>query len=239
MNSKTILPFSAAFACALFFSACEGDNVVNVTEQLLGNANNTNQTDITPQGNSENKGSTENLLIDNFEDGDGKCALGESWYFGTDAGSGAESTIEPVAKGADGQPTPSKTDNGSKNALSFKYTLKKGKYQYDAYVNWGVHLPKSIDFSKYTGISYRYKGGFHSIRLETSDVKDSDFHVKQMNSSKEWKSVTVEFSKLTQEGWGAPAEFDAAHLTGISIQVKGPDGQDSLSIDDIYLIGSN
>ena len=48
----------------------------------------------------------------------------------------------------------------------------------------------------------------------------------------------VEFSELAQEGWGVSYKFDPSHITGISIQVKGPDDTDSLAIDDVYLITS-
>ncbi|MBR2197740.1 MAG: hypothetical protein IJ909_04795 [Fibrobacter sp.] len=242
MNVKKFLSLSAALACALLFSACEGDNSVSVTEKLIGEANIQPNTPTEPssEGNTPaGQASTETLLVDDFEDGDAMSALGDAWYSGTDAGSGAESTIEPGAKDAEGHPSPSKTDNGSKNALSFKYTLKKGNYEYDAYVGWGVHLPESKDYSKYTGISYRYKGGSHIIRIETSDVKDYNYHGKRMNATEEWTPVTLEFSKLAQEeGWGTAVDFDPSHITGFSIQVKGPDDTDSLAIDDVYLIAS-
>jgi licheninase len=234
MNIEKILVLPVAFACALCFSACEGDNIVSVKTEPAADSGNQSEKSDDPT----NQGSTEKLLIDDFEDGDGISALGDPWYTGSDAGTGAESTIEPGAKDAGGQPKPTKTDNGSKNALSFKYTLKKSGYEWDPFVNWGVHLPAGKDYSNYTGITYRYKGGYHSIRIETSDVKDSDYHLKRMNSTKEWTLATVEFSELAQEGWGVSYKFDPSHITGISIQVKGPDDTDSLAIDDVYLITS-
>ena len=244
MNAKKFLSFSAAFACALCFSACEGDNSVSVTEKIMTDAKVTHTPPETPatqdpKGNAPSQATGEKLLVDDFEDSDGMSALGDAWYSGTDAGSGAESTLEPAAKDAEGHPKPTDTDNGSKKALSFKYTLKKGNYEYDAFVGWGVHLPESKDYSKYTAISYRYKGGSHTIRVETSDVKDYNYHGKRMAPAKEWTPVTVEFSKIAQEdGWGTAVDFDPSHITGISIQVKGPDDTDSLAIDDVYLIGA-
>ena len=241
MNIKKILALPAVFALALSFSACEGDNTVSVkTEPAPDAEHSANPTDSSKNSSpADNQGATVKLLIDDFEDGDAISALGDPWYSSTDAGSGAESTLEPDAKDSEGHPSPTKTDNGSKNALSFKYTLKKGNYDYDAYVGWGVHLPEGENYSKYTGVSYRYKGGDHTIRIETSDVKDYNYHGKRMNSSKEWTTVTLEFSDLAQEeGWGTVVDFDPSHITGFSIQVKGPDGQDALAIDDIYLIGN-
>ncbi len=104
---------------------------------------------------TDNQAPAVKLLIDDFEDGD--------------AVSGGESILEPGSKDAEGHPSPSKTDNGSKN------------------------------YGKYTGISYRYKGGSHIIRIETSDVKDYNYHGKRMNSATERTPVTLEFSKLAQE----------------------------------------
>lgn len=242
MDIKKFLALPAALVLALSFSACEGENSVSVSEKTVPSSE---EESTVPADSTESDSPTDNqapavkLLIDDFEDGDAVSALGDAWYSGTDAGSGGESILEPGSKDAEGHPSPSKTDNGSKNALSFKYTLKKGNYEYDAYVGWGVHLPESENYGKYTGISYRYKGGSHIIRIETSDVKDYNYHGKRMNSATEWTPVTLEFSKLAQEeGWGTAVGFDPSHITGFSIQVKGPDGQDSLSIDDVYLIAS-
>ena len=63
--------------------------------------------------------------------------------------------------------------------------------------------------------------------------------MKLLPASKEWKSVTVEFSQMAQEGWGATVPFKAEEITAISFQAKGPDTQDSVFVDDIYLIGGS
>lgn len=233
MNTKKFLSFSLAFTSALLFSACEGDNSVSVTEKFISDAKDetSNSTDSTSQGDALK------FLVDDFEDGDNQSPSGEYWYTYNDAGSGAESTIESLTLDAEGHPQPTTSDNGSKKSFNVKYTLKKGSYQYEAYVGWGVHLPTSEDYSKFTAVSYRYKGGSHYIHVEISSITDSDHYMKSLSSSKEWKTVTVEFNQLKQEGWGAAVPFKAEEITAISFQAKGPDTQDSVFIDDIYLIG--
>ena len=236
MNIKKILALPAAFALALSFSACEGDNSVNVKTEPAPDA----EPPAAPADSSENGTPADQepaakLLIDDFEDGDNQNAFGEYWYVYNDAGSKAESTIEVMTKDAEGNPQPSPADNGSKKSFNVKYTLKKGSYQYDAYVGWGSGLPQD-DYSKYSAVSYRYKGGTHYIHVEISDITDSDHYMKSIPASKEWTTVTVQFSELKQEGWGAPTAFNAAHINKISFQAKGPDTQDSVFIDDIYFI---
>ena len=172
MDIKKFLALPAALVLTLSFSACEGENSVSVSGKTVPSSE---EESTVPADSTESDSPTDNqapaikLLIDDFEDGDAVSALGDAWYSGTDAGSGGESILEPGSKDAEGHPSPSKTDNGSKN------------------------------YGKYTGISYRYKGGSHIIRIETSDVKDYNYHGKRMNSATEWTPVTLEFSKLAQE----------------------------------------
>ena len=238
MNAKKILSFSAAFACALFFSACDGDNSVSVTEKIVeGTANASGAPAATDsKNNAPSQATGEKLLVDDFEDGDNQSPLGDYWYMYNDKGSGAESSIESMTADAEGHPKPTSTDNGSKNSFNVKYTLKQGGYQYAAYVGWGVHLPTDKDYSKYTAVSYRYKGGSHYIHVEISSITDSDHYMKSMPSTKEWTTAIVEFSTLAQEGWGAAVPFKADDISAISFQAKGPDTQDSVFVDDIYLL---
>ena len=238
MNAKKFLFFPAAFACALFFSACEGDNSVSVTKIITEGSANASGTPAAPDpnGNSPDQAASEKLLVDDFEDGDNKSSLGDFWYVYNDKGSGAESTIESMTVDAEGHLKPTVADNGSKNSLNVKYTLKKGNYQYAAYVGWGVNLPADKDYSKFTAVSYRYKGGSHYIHVEISSITDSDHYMQSLPSAKEWTSTVVEFSKLKQEGWGAVVPFKAEEIKALSFQAKGPDTQDSVFIDDIYLI---
>ncbi|MBR3852172.1 MAG: CIA30 family protein [Fibrobacter sp.] len=231
MTKKKLLTIPLACALALCFFACEGDNTVSVSEKPAPGpeAPDDSSADST-QNSTEVK-----LLVDDFEDGDNQSPLGDYWYVYNDAGSGAESTIETVTKDSEGHPAPTKSDNGSKYSFNLKYTLKKGNYEWDAYVGWGVGLPKN-DYSKYNAVQYRYKGGSHNVHIEISDITDSDHYSKTVPASNEWTTVTVKFTDMKQEDWGVPVPFNAAHINKVSFQAKGPDTQDSVFIDDIYLI---
>ncbi len=235
MTKKKLLTIPLACAFALSFSACEGDNTVSVSEKP---APDSAEPSVVPVDSAQN-GTEVKLLVDDFEDGDNQSPLGEYWYVYNDAGSSAESTIETVTKDAEGHPAPTASDNGSKFSFNVKYTLKKGGYEYDAYVGWGVNLPKSDDYVKYNAVRYRYKGGSHNVHIEISDITDSDHYSATVPASKEWTTVTVKFEDMKQEGWGTPVAFNAAHINKVSFQVKGPDTQNAVSIDDIFLIGSN
>lgn len=235
MTKKKLLTIPLACAFAMAFSACEGDNTVSVTEKPAPGP----ETPADSSADSTQNTTEVKLLVDDFEDGDTQSPLGDFWYVYNDAGSGAESTIETVTKNSEGHPAPTKSDNGSKFSYNVKYTLKKGGYEYDAYVGWGVNLPKSDDYVKYNAVRYRYKGGSHNVHIEISDITDSDHYSATVPASKEWTTVTVKFEDMKQEGWGTPVDFNAAHINKVSFQAKGPDTQDSVFIDDIYLIGGS
>jgi len=229
-----ILP---AAILAMVMAACEGDNTVSVkTEPAPDSAD----PSVVPVDSTQNATEVK-LLVDDFEDGDNQSPMGNFWYVYNDAGNKAESTIETVTKDSEGNPAPTKSDNGSKFSFNIKYTLKKGSYQFDAYVGWGVGLPEN-DYSKYKAVQYRYKGCSHNIHIETSDITDSDHYSKTVPASKEWTTITVKFTEMNQEGWGKEKAFNAAHINKVSFQAKGPDSkvgtQDSVFIDDIYLIGT-
>jgi hypothetical protein len=65
------------------------------------------------------------------------------------------------------------------------------------------------------GLSYR-------IRVETSDIADSDYF-GYVVSTKKGKVVEakIPYSKLSQEPWGAKKTFDLANVTKISLQTIG------------------
>ena len=233
MIKKKLLTIPLACAFALSFSACDGDNTVSVSEKPAPGP----ETPADSSADSTQNSTEVKLLVDDFEDGDNQSPLGDYWYVYNDAGSGAESTIETVTKDSEGHPAPTKSDNGSKYSFNLKYTLKKGNYEWDAYVGWGIGLPEN-DYSKYTAVQYRYKGGSHNVHIEISDITDSDHYSKTVPASKEWTTVTVKFTDMKQEDWGTPVPFNAAHINKVSFQAKGPDTQDSVFIDDIYLIGT-
>ena len=144
-------------------------------------------TDITPAitiPKEEGKG----LLIDDFEDGDNASLQGEFYWYdyndnkGGKDGDGASEIKSPV--GPDGYPVARKSDNGTNYAWAVYYALDKGEYKYDPYVGWGVTLDTDVDYTKYGGLTYWYKGGAHIVRVETSDVTNYDVHMMNMKASR-------------------------------------------------------
>ncbi len=178
---------------------------------------------------------TAGLLLDNMEDGDGETEIGTGWYTYDDVSSGAASTISTPVD-AEGNIIAAETDNGSKYAFKVEFNLNKGDYAYDPYVGWGFQVPATVDVGKYAGIRYSYKGAAHYIHVETSDVTDYDVHLASQKKSDTWTTVTVAFDDLVQGGWGESVTFNAANINAISFQVKGNGKQDSVIIDDIYLV---
>ena len=180
------------------------------------------------------------LLIDDFEDGDNMSLQGEFYWYdyndnnGGADGDGASEIKSPV--GADGFPVARKSDNGTNYAWAVYYALDKGEYKYDPYVGWGVTLDTEVDYTKYGGLTYWYKGGAHTIRVETSDVTNYDVHMMTMKAARTWTKAVIRFKDLAQEGWGGvEVDFDPAHITNISFQAKGDKKVDSLLIDNVYL----
>lgn len=196
-------------------------------------------TDIVPAitiPKEEGKG----LLIDDFEDGDNMSLQGEFYWYdyndnnGGADGDGASEIKSPV--GADGFPVARKSDNGTNYAWAVYYALDKGEYKYDPYVGWGITLDSDVDYTKYGGLTYWYKGGAHIVRVETSDVTNYDVHMMNMKAARTWTKAVIRFKDLAQEGWGGvEVDFDPAHITNISFQAKGNKKVDSLLIDNVYL----
>lgn len=176
------------------------------------------------------------LLVDDFEDGDGVALINEAgWYTYSDKDNKGNSTIlTPVDD--NGYPKARRSDNGTDYAFAVYYNLDKGGYEYDPYVGWGVYIASDdMDFTKYGGVTYWFKGDAHEIHVEISDVEDYDVHLATVKASRVWKKVEVRFKDLTQGGWGEKVEFNAAHIEKISFQAKGKARMDSVLIDNLYL----
>ena len=179
------------------------------------------------------------ILIDDFEDGDNQSLQGEYYWYtyndnnGGADGDGASEIKTPV--GADGYPIARKSDNGTNYVWAVYYALDKGEYAYDPYVGWGVILDKDVDYSRFGGITYWYKGGAHEVHIETSDVLDYDVHLAKLKVARNWTKAVIRFKDLAQGGWGKKVAFDPAHIEKISFQAKGDGKIDSVLIDNIYL----
>lgn len=184
-------------------------------------------------------GSTADLVIDDFEDGDGVSLLTSVWYEYTDVDNGGGSTLTIPGATSDAF---SMTGEGfqSMRSLAVEYTFDRGALTYDPYVGFGVALGSSAaprDLSAYEGLAYTYRGGAHSVRIETFDVKDYDYFGVAMPASAAWRTVTLPFSVFQQEGWGDPVSFDRSNIGALSFHVRGTDGTTGqLQIDDLVAV---
>lgn len=240
MNKKSLLALSAVATFALFASACSSDDDKKITTPedtpiLPDNPTGGDSTVTDPTGGDDptvggDSTSTEpivvepftpkGILIDDFEDGDGETAQGLGWFTYDDQGNKGASVIE-TAVSEEGYPVAVPGGYNSNYGFQVNYTLDKGDYPYDPYVAIGVAISKE-DFSKIGGIHYCYKGGKHTVRVETSDVTDFDVHGTQMPASTAaWKCVDIKFRDLAQEGWGVYVPFNKENINQISFHIKG------------------
>jgi len=75
-----------------------------------------------------------------------------------------------------------------------------------------------------TGISFYTKGDGkkYRVRVETSDVKDYNYHGYVFTAPKgKMVKVTVPFKKLSQESWGAKKSFKSENASKVSFQTIG------------------
>jgi endoglucanase len=184
-------------------------------------------------------GPLEGVLIDDFEDGDGKTTLaGGAWYSYDDQANGGGSTIDYV-RTADGLMM-----NGpgfeSTRSMEVLFSFDQGSLPYEPYVGWGAWLadkPSPFDASAYVGIAYTYRGSAHRVRVETFEVTDYDFLGMDLASSADWKTVVVPFGQLSQEGWGIHVAFNPKSIGNISFQSRGGTGsQGKVDIDNLMFL---
>jgi licheninase len=192
-------------------------------------------------GSSDAQVAPADLLVDDFEDGDGKSLIPGSWYGYDDGSNGGKSEL--TFSGATGSAV---VMNGagyaSTKSLEVSYRFDKGTYTYDPYVGFGVSIgtvAAPLDLSRHAGLSYVYKGGAHRVRVETSEVKDYDNFGVDMPAATTWTPVTLQFDNFAQEGWGEEAEFVPGHTLALSFGCKGSTGSTgTLQIDDLKAVGT-
>ena len=99
------------------------------------------------------------------------------------------------------------------------------KYQYGFIGVAADPSPETLTFMKTAkGITFKTVGDGHQyrVKIETSDIADFDMYGKTFTAPKDKAgTVTVPYSALAQEGWGAKKKFDPAKITKISFQTVG------------------
>ena len=169
---------------------------------------------------------SEDLLVDDLEDGDHDTALGTPWFGYTDRDAAGGSLLGP-------QPWISAEGYQSQHALAVPYTLTKAGYEWDPFIGIGVNV--SQDVSAYEGLSYQFRGPAHTVRLETTDVLDYDFHAFDVPASSAWVKVKIPYEVLLQAGHGRAVPWDVTKLRSVSWHVVGADGTEGkIELDDVY-----
>lgn len=176
------------------------------------------------------------LVIDDFEDGDAATSLGGTWYSYSDVDNGGSSEVEFPRNDA-GQVIMAGEGFQSERALEVTFSFDQGDLTYEPYIGLGANLGSAsapYDLSSYATLQYTYRGVEHSVRLETSDVTDYDYHGMLIPASAGWRTVELPLPLFTQEGWGEKVPFDPTHVLAVSFHIRGATGETgSLTIDDL------
>ncbi len=153
----------------------------------------------------------QSLMIEDFEDGNTENNLGGYWYDFNDNDNGGKTTISPT----NWQQESFITSGGYKSKGMFKVNvqLEKGNYQWDPYHCFAMSIPNTrLNPKDYAGITYWHKGVAHTFRVDTPEITDYDYYLIDIPASEDWTLVTIDFSILSQEGWGRkePLNLDNA-----------------------------
>ncbi len=174
------------------------------------------------------------LLIEDFEDGNTTNSLGGYWYIFNDNSSGGKSRLQQNPW----QKTAFVTSGGyeSLGMLEANVILEKAGYQWGPYYAFATSIEKSasVNPKKYAGISYWHKGVAHTFRVDIPEVKDYDNHQISVPASDAWTKVTIDFSMLTQGGWGKKVELNLDNSVKLVWNLNEESG--SFQIDKIQFV---
>ncbi len=164
--------------------------------------------------------STNEIIIDDFEDGDyvDKCA--GIWY-----------AINDSVNQGDSECKIRMTTGVSNKGRAIKFEYKLGpRFQY-RYAMLSDIFKFPIDFTKYKSISFYLRGSGHKLRIKlwSENVEGWDWHGFTIpRTPKKWKRYTIPFFVFRQEGWGKPQKLDLRIIKRIDFQtasmVSGEEG---------------
>ncbi|MGD2182664.1 CIA30 family protein [Lusitaniella coriacea] len=181
-------------------------------------------------------------LIDNLEDGDRFNQWGGTWFTYDDRNQGGDSKVVPEGYSAF-RPQPGGAENSS---LAARMTGTVTTTYENSFIGMGTDLnnPNNpVDIRGYNGIEFWAKGDGKTYRfkLRSPATADYDDYGYNIAPTPQWKRYEISFEQLEQEGWGQPAEREAALSEIISITwqtLDRPHDSIELAIDNIKFIDS-
>jgi len=175
--------------------------------------------------------SNANVLIENFDKRKNENLLGGYWYTFDDNEQGGKSYLK-----SDWKDFIKISGHASPGMLHAEVVLDKGTYQWSPYVAFGTHINNgpSLNPSHFAGISYWHKGVAHKFRVDTPEILDYDYYQTPVPASEEWTLVTIDFSMLTQGGWGKKKPLNLNNP--ISIVWNLDEASGSFDIDQVTFV---
>lgn len=189
-------------------------------------------------------------FVDDFEDGDGICRTGGSWFAYSDATEGGASSFSNP-KDLLGNYSVTFSGSPAKHASAYvggltDVRLSKGMYLYDPYIDIGVDFRSNslgYDLSSCVAVKYEYRGAAHRFNVVMADDYDGlmtkyNFHGYKVAASDKWKTVTIPWDALAQEsGWGRKSALDKSGIGRFAWEMKGSVSLPYLFLDNIRCVG--
>lgn len=191
-------------------------------------------------------------VIDDLEDGNAQIRRADNrlgyWYSYRDEADASGMIDTPIVSDGGANDSLKAIKVAGKSAASATYGPGFGFGFYT--VGTGANaLDCPYDASAYGGISFWIRGtGVTTLRVvipsESTLEKTSggtcatncgDHFGKAVSVSNVWQKITLKWSELAQEGWGAPATFTPSRVSGVLWSVA-PGATFELRVDDIEFI---
>ncbi len=177
-------------------------------------------------------------LIDDLDDGDGSInetggRIG-AWYVYNDETATGQQTPDPTKDFAPAA-------GGPNDAGFMAQTTGSGFTEWGAGMGFDLNNPgeaKGIwDASAFKGVAFVARGdvairaaivveavvpveaGGKCVPGTAEGEECDDAHGRSIVLTNEWRQYKVPFDQITQDGWGQPAPFDAATVTGVQFQI--------------------
>ncbi|MBO9703140.1 MAG: hypothetical protein J7604_23200 [Sporocytophaga sp.] len=168
------------------------------------------------------------MVIDDFQKINSMTINKSAWKTFTDIDNGGGSIIKFSYQ----------KENKSKEInLNVQYKLEQGNWQWAPYAAITCNLTSKEIPTGVQAVAYEFKGSSHNFVYRCDNIKDYAFYERNIPESKEWSTVTIPISELTQPSWGARKPLSEADLNSLAWQVIGLSGDSgSFSIDNVRFL---